>query len=46
MPLVNEADVDFLVVEEGSKGGFFGRGKAEARVEARLRPVGRSGSRP
>ena len=41
VPLVNEADVEFLVVEEGSKGGFFGRGKAEARVEARLRP-GRS----
>jgi len=39
VPLVNEADVDFLVVEEGSKGGFFGRGKAEARVEARLRPA-------
>ena len=38
VPYVNEADVEFLVVEEGSKGGFFGRGKAEARVEARLRP--------
>lgn len=38
VPLVNEVDVEFLVVEEGSKGGFFGRGKAEARVEARLRP--------
>jgi spoIIIJ-associated protein len=40
VPLVNEADVDFFVVEEGSKGGFFGRGKAEAQVEARLRPAG------
>jgi spoIIIJ-associated protein len=39
VPLVNEADVDFIVMEEGSKGGFFGRGKAEARVEARLRPA-------
>jgi len=27
-------------MEEGSKGGFFGRGKSEARVEARLRPAG------
>jgi spoIIIJ-associated protein len=26
------------VLEEGSKGGLFGRGKVEARVEARLRP--------
>ena len=39
VPFVNEADVDFIVMEEGSKGGFFGRGKAEARVEARLRPA-------
>jgi spoIIIJ-associated protein len=38
VPYVNPADVEYLVVEEGSKGGFFGRGKAEARVEARLRP--------
>ena len=38
VPYVNEADVDFVVMEEGSKGGFFGRGKSEARVEARLRP--------
>jgi spoIIIJ-associated protein len=40
VPYVNEADVDFEVMEEGSKGGFFGRGKSEARVEARLRPTG------
>jgi spoIIIJ-associated protein len=39
VPYVNEADVDFLVVDEGSRGGLFGRGKLEARVEARLRPV-------
>lgn len=38
VPYVNQADVEFMVVEEGSKGGFFGRGKSEARVEARLRP--------
>jgi spoIIIJ-associated protein len=42
IPLVNEADVDFVVMEEGTKGGFFGRGKSEARVEARLRPAGES----
>jgi spoIIIJ-associated protein len=40
VPLINEADVDFVVMEEGSKGGFLGRGKSEARVEARLRPSG------
>jgi spoIIIJ-associated protein len=38
IPLVNEADVEFAVMEEGSKGGFFGRGKSAAQVEARLRP--------
>jgi spoIIIJ-associated protein len=40
VPYVNEADVDFVVMEEGSKGGFFGRGKSESRVEARVRPSG------
>ncbi len=40
VPYVNEADVDFMVVEEGSKGGLFGRGRIEARVEAHLRPAG------
>jgi len=43
VPYVNEADVDFVVMEEGSKGGFFGRGKSEARVEASLRPAGERG---
>jgi spoIIIJ-associated protein len=43
VPLVSEADVDFIVMEEGSRGGFFGRGKAEARVEARLRPASERG---
>jgi spoIIIJ-associated protein len=48
VPYVSEADVDFEVVEEGSKGGFFGRGKAQARVEARLRPSSQrvDGDRP
>jgi spoIIIJ-associated protein len=40
VPYVDEADIDFVVMEEGSKGGFFGRGKSEARVEARVRPGG------
>lgn len=40
VPYVNEADVDFIVMEEATRGGFFGRGKSEARVEARLRPAG------
>jgi spoIIIJ-associated protein len=38
VPYVNEADVEFVVLDEGSKGGLFGRGKVEAQVEARLRP--------
>ena len=38
VPYVNEADVEYVVLDEGSKGGLFGRGKAEAQVEARLRP--------
>jgi spoIIIJ-associated protein len=37
VPVVDEADVEFVVLEEGSKGGLFGRGKVEAQVEARLR---------
>ena len=40
VPYVDPAAVEFLVVEEGSKGGLFGRGKIEARVEARLNPTG------
>ncbi len=38
VPYVNPADVEYVVVEEGSKGGLFGRGKMLAQVEARLRP--------
>ncbi len=38
MPYVNQADVEFIIVEEGSKGGLFGRGKSAAQVEARLCP--------
>jgi spoIIIJ-associated protein len=39
VPLVADTDVEFVVVEEGSRGGFFGRGKAVARVEARVLPA-------
>ncbi len=39
VPSADEADVEFIVLEEGSKGGLFGRGKVEAQVEARLRPA-------
>jgi spoIIIJ-associated protein len=38
VPYVNPADVEYIILDEGSKGGFFGRGKSEAQVEARLRP--------
>ncbi len=38
VPLLAEDDVEFFVVEEGTRGGFFGRGRSEARVEARVRP--------
>ncbi len=40
VPSLDEADVEYVVMEEGSKGGFFGRGKSEARVEARVLPSG------
>ncbi len=35
---VREEDVEFEVVDEGGRSGFFGRGRTPARVEARLRP--------
>ncbi len=38
VPLVDQRDVEFIVVEEGAKGGLFGRGKLLAQVEARLHP--------
>ena len=38
VPYVNPADVEYFTLDEGSKGGFFGRGKMAARIEARLRP--------
>jgi len=36
VPFASDNDIEYVVVEEGSKGGLFGRGKSEARVEARL----------
>ena len=36
---VSESDVEFVIVDEGHKGGLFGIGKAQPRVEARLRPA-------
>lgn len=38
VPGVLEHDVVYEVVEEGSRGGFFGRGRAQAQVEAHVRP--------
>ena len=41
VPYVNPEDVEYIVVEEGSKGGLFGRGKS--RLESRPgAPVGRA----
>jgi spoIIIJ-associated protein len=40
VPYVDERDVEFLVVDEGAKGGLFGRGRMLSQVEARLRPTG------
>jgi len=38
VPWVTEDDVEFEVVDEGSRGGLFGRGRVQAQVEARVRP--------
>ena len=42
VPVVDEHNVEFIVVEEGAKGGLFGRGKMLAQVEARLHPASRA----
>ena len=39
VPSFDESDVEFITLEEGSRGGLFGRGKSQAQVEARLRPA-------
>jgi spoIIIJ-associated protein len=38
MPFVAETDIEYEVVDEAVKGGFLGRGRVLARVEARVRP--------
>jgi len=43
VPFVREDDVEFVVVEEGGKGGFLGMGKSQPRVEARVLPGGPEG---
>jgi len=42
VPSFDESDVEFVTLEEGSRGGFFGRGKSQAQVEAHLRPAAAS----
>ena len=39
VPYVNPADVEYVVVEEGSKGGLFGRGKMLAQGRGPAAPV-------
>jgi spoIIIJ-associated protein len=46
VPWVTEADVDFEVVDEGSRGGLFGRGRVQSQVEARVRPRDRDEEEP
>jgi spoIIIJ-associated protein len=38
MPFVAETDIEYEVMDEAVKGGFLGRGRVLARVEARVRP--------
>jgi spoIIIJ-associated protein len=38
VPWVTDADVEYEVIEEGARGGLFGRGRKGAQVEARVRP--------
>lgn len=46
VPSFDESDVEFVTLDEGSRGGFFGRGKSQAQVEARLRPAAASAPAP
>jgi spoIIIJ-associated protein len=46
VPSFDESDVEFITLEEGSRGGFFGRGKSQAQVEARLRPAAAAAPAP
>lgn len=38
VPWVNEDHIDFVVIDEGARGGLFGRGRTQPQVEARVRP--------
>jgi spoIIIJ-associated protein len=38
VPAVQESDVEFVVLDEGGRGGFLGMGKSQPRVEARVLP--------
>jgi spoIIIJ-associated protein len=38
VPYVQEGDIEFVVLEEGGRGGFLGMGKSQPRVEARVLP--------
>ena len=43
VPSVTQDDIEYEVVDEAVKGGFLGRGRMLARVEARVRPSASSG---
>lgn len=38
VPLVQEHEIEFVVLDEGGHGGFLGMGKSHPRVEARILP--------
>jgi spoIIIJ-associated protein len=44
MPFVAETAIEYEVVDEAVKGGFLGRGRVLAKVEARVRPSAASGA--
>jgi spoIIIJ-associated protein len=46
VPFVAETDIEFEVVDEAVKGGFLGRGRVLARVEARVRPAALAAAPP
>jgi spoIIIJ-associated protein len=46
MPFVAETAIEYEVVDEAVKGGFLGRGRVLAKVEARVRPTAAASSAP
>ena len=46
MPFVAETAIEYEVVDEAVKGGFLGRGRVLAKVEARVRPSAAASSAP